>query len=428
MVSRRSVITSLMGLPMIVRGTQHLDYDAIIVGAGVAGIAAGRILQGRGLRPLILEARERVGGRAHTCRSPQGIPFDLGALWFHSAERNPLAQIAISKQVELEPSNFEDIELRRNGVPSKQNIRDQLVRGERRVRWRALPHVLFGADKPLSDFAVDPASSLAVEAEALQCAASAATLSIIDISTLEGGANVIPKGGMGTFVNSLGQGLPVRLNCCVERIDLLGAGGVRVQGSFGSMTARTCVLTLPTSLIAGGSIDFTPTLPRPFLEHFADLPMGLMLKIGLGLTEPIVGAKEFTIVSTSGDSVVRIDQVRRFATVITSGTTAANVSAGGAADKAEFARDLLKEIFGSSVPIVAESDISSAWDADPFSRGSYAHAVPGRHAARKVYEMDVDQQLFFAGEAGGREYAMTVAGAWLSGERAAHKVISALRA
>ena len=66
-----------------------MQADVLIVGAGAAGAAAGRELVRRGLHPLVLEARDRVGGRAWTDASAFGFPVDMGCSWLHSANVNP---------------------------------------------------------------------------------------------------------------------------------------------------------------------------------------------------------------------------------------------------------------------------------------------------------------------------------------------------
>src|ERR1700712_3964339 len=70
------------------------DIDVAIIGAGAAGIAAARTLEGSGLSVLILEARDRLGGRGHTIITSAGIPFDLGCGWLHSADENNFVLIA----------------------------------------------------------------------------------------------------------------------------------------------------------------------------------------------------------------------------------------------------------------------------------------------------------------------------------------------
>src|SRR5688500_1327573 len=68
--------------------------DVAIIGAGTAGIGAARALEGKGLSVIMLEARDRLGGRAYTQRLPNGLIFDVGCHWLHSADRNKLVGIA----------------------------------------------------------------------------------------------------------------------------------------------------------------------------------------------------------------------------------------------------------------------------------------------------------------------------------------------
>src|SRR5215813_6260315 len=70
------------------------EVDVAVIGAGAAGIGAARQLgEGDGVSVLVLEARDRVGGRVHTIE-PAGFPLDRGAEWLHSADRNPMSPIA----------------------------------------------------------------------------------------------------------------------------------------------------------------------------------------------------------------------------------------------------------------------------------------------------------------------------------------------
>src|SRR5882757_3888511 len=70
------------------------EFDVVVIGAGAAGLAAGRRLIERGAAALVLEARARVGGRAWTVGSQIGHRLDLGCEWLHSADRNPWTAIA----------------------------------------------------------------------------------------------------------------------------------------------------------------------------------------------------------------------------------------------------------------------------------------------------------------------------------------------
>ncbi len=68
--------------------------DVAIIGAGAAGLAAARTLQGANVSVLVLEARDRIGGRSHTINYANGITFDLGCEWLHSADKNAFVPIA----------------------------------------------------------------------------------------------------------------------------------------------------------------------------------------------------------------------------------------------------------------------------------------------------------------------------------------------
>ena len=70
------------------------ELDAIIIGAGAAGLGAARRLAAAGLAVRIVEARRRVGGRAWTAHDPSGHPMELGCAWLHSADENELCGLA----------------------------------------------------------------------------------------------------------------------------------------------------------------------------------------------------------------------------------------------------------------------------------------------------------------------------------------------
>src|SRR3954453_19493399 len=77
--------------------------DIAIIGAGAAGLGAARALEGSGLSALVLEARYRVGGRAHTVIASENVTFDVGCGWLHSADRNSFAVIAKHLRFDIDP-------------------------------------------------------------------------------------------------------------------------------------------------------------------------------------------------------------------------------------------------------------------------------------------------------------------------------------
>src|ERR1700730_4244932 len=78
------------------------EVDVAIIGAGAAGLGAARALEHSGLTVVVLEARDRVGGRGHTIMAAPSIVFDVGCGWLHSADKNSFVKIAQRLNFEID--------------------------------------------------------------------------------------------------------------------------------------------------------------------------------------------------------------------------------------------------------------------------------------------------------------------------------------
>jgi monoamine oxidase len=232
--------------------------------------------------------------------------------------------------------------------------------------------------------------------------------------------------GYGTVVAAHGAGLRVRLMCPVQRIDRRGKR-LRIETALGSMVADTVIVTLPSNLIAGNESLFLPALQEK-TEAAAGLPLGLADKLFLSLA----GADEFRDESRTFGRMDRMATAayhfrpfgRPEIEAYFGGQLAAELESGGEAAFIDFAVAELVELFGSDFAKRVKPIGFHAWAADPFARGSYSYALPGRADDRAILARPVEDRVFFAGEATSLADYSTAHGAYSTGIRAADEVIT----
>ncbi|SMR54753.1 unnamed protein product [Zymoseptoria tritici ST99CH_1E4] len=99
-----SGMTSADEMPAIKAGNPGPEpktkVTVIIVGAGIAGLRAASVLQRHGVEVVVLEGRDRIGGRIHTTRNEQGVPRDIGAAWLHETSQNRLVKLISSLKLD----------------------------------------------------------------------------------------------------------------------------------------------------------------------------------------------------------------------------------------------------------------------------------------------------------------------------------------
>jgi monoamine oxidase len=427
------------------------DVDVVVVGAGVAGLAAGSALRGAGLTCTILEAGKQAGGRAHTtCPAALGgAPFDHGAVWLHDADRNPLTAIARAAGEAL--TDTAEVRSRATWTGSGFATADERAALDRAwEKYDATGAALAappGPDLPLAavgDALADDAASAAWlplieawEADVID-AASPARVSLRDwqANGLEG-RNLMFSGGMGDFVRRrlLPLAGAVTLGTPATAIDWSGAG-VSVITPTGTLRARAGIVTVSTGVLAAEAIRFSPALPDTVQAAIAALPLGLATKVALRAAGPDrLGLPPFTVLDRKLDhrgeplALFNLWPFGRDHVIGWIGGDAAWTFARDGDRAAEdFARSELARIFGArAATLFAPGAVVTAWQRNPRVRGAYSNARPGHAAAREVLATPLAEgRLVFAGEACHVGLAGTVGGAWLTGLAAAEAVTQRL--
>ena len=407
------------------------EVDVAVIGAGAAGIgAARRLCQAGTVSVLALEARDRVGGRVNTI-APAGFPLDRGAEWLHSADRNPLSQIAkhLGFLVHGRPPEW-TTRLRRSGETVEAEADWIATReAQSRARRKAAAEPV---DRSLASLLV-PGERWNDLLDATSTWGNGAELDRVSVKDYvryeDSGTNWRLYEGYGRLFESIAEGLPVVLEAAVSRIDHHGRA-IRLETARGTVNAVRVIVTVPTSIIAGELLRFDPPLPDK-IDAATGLPLGVDDKLFISLEGMLPGVEHdaYLVGSTSSRETMSY-QVRPFDRpaiyCFFGGRFAAALEAEGEAAMFAFAAGELTRLFGGGVRKQLSLLAGTAWLRDPWARGSYSYARPGHANDRATLAAPVDDRLFFAGEACSPNFFSTAHGAWLSGITAAEAALASL--
>jgi monoamine oxidase len=407
-----------------------LSLDVVVIGAGAAGIGAARRLVAAGRSVAVLEARDRVGGRAWTQATRLGVPIDLGCEWLHSGDRNPLTAIARREgfTVDERPPDWGNLEDHKRLVPE-----DRRGWSEARAEFaRRVETAASTPDRPAATL-LDPGGRWNALLDAVSSFANGVELEHLSIHDYaaydDSGVNYRVREGYGALFRHLAEGLPIRLGAAARTIDLTGRE-VRVETAQGTLDATAVIVTVPTTLLAAGALRFRPEFPEK-LDAASGLPLGLADKVFLEIRgDAAVFPAGHHLVGATDRTAVGSYQLRPHGNPLVAaflgGRNARALEEAGAQAMAQFAIDELAGVFGNEIRGRLVPLATTTWALDPWAQGSYSHALPGRAGDRARLAVPVDGRLFFAGEAVSAHDFSTAHGAFLSGEAAAAEAIAAL--
>ena len=418
------------------------EVDVVVIGAGSAGLSAARRLAATDLSVVVLEARDRLGGRAHTVPhrivqhrgGSQAVGLDMGAGWLHSADENVMAVMGRAAGFTIDetppPWRQAAFNLGLTGA-------DAAAFGEAFTAFddRVAEAVAKGEDWPASDLFAAPDTDEGrwnAHMDAISGALNGAKFAEVSSADYDAyrdtGVNWRVGEGYGRLVSHLGRAAPVVLDCPVTRIDRTGARLV-VHSAGGTVEARAVVLTVPTNLIAAEAIRFDPPLPA-LAEAAAGVPLGLATKLHMR----VEGAGDFpadsqlwgrTDTAQTGGYHLR-PFGRPMIEAYFGGDLAWGLEGEGEAAFFDFAVGEIVGLLGSDFRRRLTPVATSMWGAEPWSRGAYSHCLPGHAGDRLRLKQPVENRIFIAGEATADAFYGTVHGAWMEGERAAVEAITAL--
>ena len=399
------------------------DLTAVI-GAGAAGIAAARRLHDAGRDVLLIEASDRLGGRARTV-SLGGCPVDLGCGWLHSARRNPWTRIAAAGGFTVDRSSPKwDEQWRDLGFPAE----ERRASGEAWERWEQAAHAaLDGPDRPLSDFiaADDPWRPMIDAISGYANGANLDQVSLHDWATYEdaaGAENWAVREGYGALIAGHAAGVPARLGTPVTQVDHRGRT-LRLDTAAGAIEAARVIVAVPTPALASGALVFDPPLPAK-RDAAAALPLGLADKAFLRVAGPLPWPAHAHLIGDPHSADTASHRLSPFGWPIVEaffgGRCAEALERG---DAAAFAIDELVKLLGSDWRGRLSPLGATRWRREPWIGGSYSHARVGQAGARQVLAEPVDDRLFFAGEACSRVDFSTAHGAYATGVAAAEAAL-----
>ncbi|WP_442681288.1 flavin monoamine oxidase family protein [Sphingomonas sp. ASY06-1R] len=406
-----------------------MELEVVIVGAGAAGIAAARRLQDRGRRILLVEAMQRVGGRAYT-QIVQHVPLDLGCGWLHSAERNPLAKFAQAHGVAID----------RSGGAWRNQLRNL---GFSAADQRAAGQAYAAFEQRLHDDVPDDRAGKAIAPDApwrpyldiISGALNGAELDNVsaqDLLAYDDNASDLNwrlPGGYGTLIGQAAAMLPMRLGVRVAGIDDNGTSMI-VSSDQGAIHANAVIVAVPTDVLARGDIRFSPALDN-HLHAAACLPLGRVDKLFLAMEQAETVPVETHLLGNPHSALTGSYYLRPLGYPVIEcffgGIAARAMEEAGDAGRVAFALEELGNLLGRDFIGGLHPIAGSWWHREATIGGAYSHALPGHADKRAILAAPASERLQFAGEACSPHDFSTAHGAWQSGLDAADRVEAALK-
>lgn len=437
------------------------EFDTVVVGAGISGLTAARALAAAGQNVVVLEARDRLGGRVHTERV-DGRVTDRGASWIHGIDGGPLH--SLTRAFGMPDLEFTVGSYQAGGRPIAyygpdgtrlpEDAVERFVADTERVE--AQLSAVLAEIEPGASYAEAARTAVGQVAAAEGWDADRAVRvveyldhrseeqngvdsSLLDAHGLEDeiieGDEVVFPQGYDQLATNLGAGLDMRLDHPVTRVARAGAAGVSrgvvVETPQGLFTADQAVVTVPLGVLQSGKITFEPVLPAVVTESMARLRMNAFEKVILRFSrrfwdEGVYAVRRQGEAAAWWHSWYDLTGLQGEPTLLTfaAGECARQIRYWPRERVVDSVMSSLREIYGPDVPDPVHTVITN-WQADEWTGGgAYSYMSRGGSAEDHTrLATPVDGVLHLAGEATWAEDPATVNAALRSGHRAAERVL-----
>ncbi|MCC5973601.1 MAG: FAD-dependent oxidoreductase [Rubellimicrobium sp.] len=426
------------------------DRSILVVGAGLAGLAAAQALRGGGHAVTVLEARDRIGGRVWTSRLWPDLPTDLGANWIHGIEGNPMTELA------------DQVGARRIGTAYGRSLWLSET-GERLApdgQLEAAAALLDQAREEVEAAASDMSLAQALRGSQLWARAGAEQRKLLrkwintsieheyaadwehlsawhfdeDADDMPGGDVLFPD-GFDQLLPPLAEGLDIRTGTEVRKITPAGRGAAVHLASGGSLEADHVICALPLGVLQSGRVTFGEALKTSRQRAIGTLRSGLLNKCVLRFDRVAWPADADWLQWMSPRDGVWAEWVN----LVPSLDVPVLVGFNAGAEAAEFERlddqttiasahEALRAMFGAAFPAPLAGQVTR-WGQDVFAQGSYSYNGVGTrpNTRKKLAGDDWDGALLFAGEATSSRFFGSTHGAILSGRKAARQIMKRSR-
>ncbi|KPP76909.1 hypothetical protein Z043_103708 [Scleropages formosus] len=439
----------------------YRNKKVVVIGGGASGLAAARQLQNFGMQVVVLEARDRIGGRVWDDTS-MGLAVGRGAQIVNGCVNNPIALMC--EQLGIKMHKLGD---RCDLIQEGGRTTDPTIDKRMDFHFNAILDVVSEwrkdksqqQDMPLGEKIQEVYKAFLqesgiqftdLEEKVLQfhlsnlefaCGSSLDQVSARSWDHNEffaqfSGDHTLFTQGYSSVLNKLAEGLDIRLNTPVQTIDYSGEL-VKIMSSSGTQwTAQKVLVTVPLALLQKNTIQFNPPLPERKLKAIHSLGAGIIEKIALQFPyrfwdSKIQGSDYFGHIPPGPENrgmfgvFYDMDPKREqcvLMSVIT-GDAVATIRDMEDSQVANLCMKVLRELFREQEVPEPVKYFVTHWSKDVWSQMAYSFVKTGGSGeAYDIIAEEVLGKLFFAGEATNRHFPQTVTGAYLSGIREASKM------